>query len=214
MRKIAIIGAGGLGREVASIIKNINQVSLLWDIIGFFDDTNELQGINTPYGKVLGTIEDLNRIRQELNVVIAVGKGQGIFNIRQRIDNKNIVFPNIIHPSTMFLDKDTTSMGEGNIFSAQCIVSCGVKIGSYNIFNTRVTLGHDGEIEDYNVFSPNTQISGNVSIGKLNYLGFNCGVIQGKKIGNNNTLAAGAMLFRSVKDGNTYMGNPAIKVKF
>lgn len=214
MKKIAIIGAGGFGKEVASIIQNINEVALKWQIIGFFDDALHLQGTDNAYGKVLGNIEKLNQFEEPVNAVIAMGRGELISKIRKRINNKNIIFPNIIHPTTLFLDKATVKMGEGNIFSAHTIISCGIEIGNYNIFNTRVTLGHDDKIGDYNIFSPNVQLSGDITIGNLNYFGFNCGIIQKRKIGNNNTLGAGAILLRNAKDGDTYIGNPAIKVKF
>ncbi|WP_369048789.1 hypothetical protein [Tenacibaculum sp. UWU-22] len=38
MKKIAIIGTGGLGREVLEIIQSINRGRKVWDILGFFDD--------------------------------------------------------------------------------------------------------------------------------------------------------------------------------
>lgn len=214
MKKIAIIGAGGLGREVASIIKSINEIDPQWEMIGFFGDFQTLKGTSNEYGPILGSIEEMNQIDEQLHVVIAIGKGESILKIRNRINHEKFIFPNIVHPTTLFMDKDTTQMGEGNVFSAHCIVSCAVEIGSYNVFNTRVTLGHDDKIGNYNIFSPNVHMSGNISIGDLNYFGFNSGVIQGRKIGSNNILGAGSILLRNVKDGNTYMGNPAIKIKF
>ena len=38
MEKIAIIGAGGFGREVKTLIDSINQSEKRYDLIGFFDD--------------------------------------------------------------------------------------------------------------------------------------------------------------------------------
>ncbi|MBQ1739289.1 MAG: transferase, partial [Clostridiales bacterium] len=37
--KIAIYGAGGFGKEVACLIKRINDNGGDWELIGFFDDT-------------------------------------------------------------------------------------------------------------------------------------------------------------------------------
>ena len=42
MKKIAIIGAGGFGREVACLINAINEKSKEWDFIGFFDDVKDI----------------------------------------------------------------------------------------------------------------------------------------------------------------------------
>ena len=38
MKKIAIYGAGGFGREVACLLNKINEVEPTWDLVGFFDD--------------------------------------------------------------------------------------------------------------------------------------------------------------------------------
>jgi len=38
MKKVIIIGAGGVGREVALIINQINNFKPTWNIIGFLDD--------------------------------------------------------------------------------------------------------------------------------------------------------------------------------
>lgn len=36
MKDIAIYGAGGFGREVASLIKRINRIENQWNFVGFF----------------------------------------------------------------------------------------------------------------------------------------------------------------------------------
>lgn len=215
MGKIAIVGAGGFGKEVFSIIKSINKIQKQWDFIGFFDDNLYSQNIKeNGFGKIIGNTEMLNDFREKLAVVVAVGNGEVLKKITDKINNHQVYFPNIVHPSVLFLDEETTDIGQGNIFSAHCIVSCNVKIKDFNIFNTRATLGHDVQVGSFNVFSPNVQVSGSVIIENLNFFGFNSGIIQKRKIGSQNTLAAGAMLLRHIKDNGTYMGNPAIKVEF
>ena len=37
-KDIAIFGAGGFGREVLALIKEINRIEPQWNILGFFDD--------------------------------------------------------------------------------------------------------------------------------------------------------------------------------
>ena len=46
MKDIAIFGAGGFGREVACLIRIINESASepKWNLIGFFDDNPELKG--------------------------------------------------------------------------------------------------------------------------------------------------------------------------
>lgn len=38
MKDIAIFGVGGFGREVLTLIEDVNRISPTWNVIGFFDD--------------------------------------------------------------------------------------------------------------------------------------------------------------------------------
>lgn len=73
MKDIAIYGAGGLGREVACLIRIINEKTPQWNLIGFFDDDEKLKDTRNEYGKVIGGIEELNNYNQPLAVAIAIG---------------------------------------------------------------------------------------------------------------------------------------------
>lgn len=211
MKKIAVIGGGGFGQEVFCIWRDIlESQDINYEFVGFYDDNLDVEA--NVYGKVVGTIDDLNQIDFDLEVAIAIGNPKYLDLISKKLINPNLSFPNVIHPTVSFLDKTTTALGQGNIFSIHSIVSCNVTIGDFNVFNTRATLGHDDVIGNYNVFSPNAQISGTVTIGNSNFFGFNCGVIQGKKIGERNMIGAGAVLLRSIKDDGTYIGVPAKKM--
>lgn len=35
MKKIAVYGAGGFGREVACMLRHINNITPTWDLVGF-----------------------------------------------------------------------------------------------------------------------------------------------------------------------------------
>ncbi|MBP2618039.1 serine acetyltransferase [Chryseobacterium jejuense] len=212
MKKIAIIGAGGFGQEVYCIWRDqLEHEGVEYEFVGFYDDADDLY--ENRFGKVLGKVDALNHVDYPLEVAIAIGSPQLIYQIKNRLNNPNLIFPNIIHPSVQFLGKESIHLGEGNILSLNVIFSCNTTIGNFNIFNTRATLGHDDIVGDYNVFSPNVQISGAVIIEDLNLFGFSCGVIQKKKIGNRNILGAGAILLRTIKDEGTYIGIPAVKMK-
>ena len=59
MKDIAIYGAGGFGREMASLLKRINSIEKQWNFVGFFDDVKEHKpkGAFNEYGQILGSIE-------------------------------------------------------------------------------------------------------------------------------------------------------------
>lgn len=208
MKNIAIFGAGGFGREIACLIRN-NLPE--WNIIGYFDDSKEKGAPVFPFGTILGGISELNAWNDELAIVIAIGNPKTVRSLVEKIVNPNITFPNIIHPNFQMLDKDTFSIGKGNIITADCGVSCDVALGDFNVFNGSVIIGHDTKIGSYNSFMPAVRVSGEVIIGDLNFFGVGSIILQQLKIGNNIRLGAGSVLMTKPKEGYLYLGVPAKK---
>ena len=213
MKDIVIYGAGGLGREIACLLKLINESSPEWNLIGFLDDDEKLWGSDNKYGIVLGGADWLNQYDKPLAVAIAVGSPAAVQAITKKITNPKVDFPNIIAPSVIFLDKESVCMGKGNIICSLCIISCNVSIGNFNLLNGYFPIGHDSIIGSYNVIMPSSNISGGVVIGDRNFFGVKSTILQYVKIGNDVRVGADSVVMRNTKDGNLYMGNPATKVK-
>lgn len=209
MKDIAIFGAGGLGKEVACLIRQINDVKPQWNLIGFFDDGKEKGMPVSRYGEVLGGMAEINAYPDSLALVIAIGKPKSLRKVRERIVNEKIYFPNIIAATFGMSDPETFSIGEGNIIGHGCVVSCDVCIGSFNVFDSDIVLGHDVKVGNYNVLMPDIRVSGEVTIHEENLIGVGSIILQQIKIGNNVHLGAGAVLMTKPKDGGTYIGNPA-----
>lgn len=213
MKKIAIYGAGGFGREVACLIRKINDQSPEWELIGFFDDGIE-KGKNNEYGVVLGGIDDVNSFPEELAIVIAIASPNIVEKIVENITSSKIYYPNIISPDLIFLDKDNVTIGKGNIICSCCLLSCNVSLGNFNILNGLISIGHDTRIGSFNSIMPAVKISGEVTIGNRNFFGTNSVVLQQISIGNNTIVGASSLILRKTKDGMTYVGNPASIIKY
>jgi len=213
MKKIAIYGAGGFGREVACLIRIINEQSPEWELIGFFDDGIEKDTKN-EYGVVLGGIDEVNSYPEELAVVIAIASPKIVEKIVGNITSSKIYYPNIISPDVTYLDKDNVKIGKGNIICSGCLISCNVSLGDFNILNGSIPIGHDTLIGSYNSFMPAVKISGEVTIGKRNFFGVNSVVLQQIKIGNDTVVGANSLILRKTKDGMTYVGSPASIIKY
>lgn len=212
MKDIVIYGAGGFGKEIACVLKRINQVKPIWNFLGFIDDTMQ-PGKTNCYGTILGGCDFLNSYSKPINVCIAIGSAVSIFNVVSKIINPLVQFPNIIDPSVLFVDKEKFCIGKGNIIYVNSTISCNVSIGDFNILNGSVGIGHDAIIGNYNVLMPNVNISGSVIIGDRNTFGLKSSVIQRISIGNDVTIGAHSFVIRRPKDGNLYMGVPATIVK-
>ena len=213
MKDIAIFGAGGFGREVACLIKRINEKEPTWNFIGFFDDNAELKGTRNEYGTILGGLDVVNSWDKPLDVVLAIGSPRIVEKISKNIINPKIEFPNVIAPDVIIVDPENFSMGKGNLATYGCLFSCNTHIGNFNSFNSYITIGHDTIIGDCNSFMPAVRISGSVQIGNRNFFGVNSVVLQQLKIGNDTVIGGSSIVIRKTKDGNTYVGNPATRVK-
>lgn len=213
MRDIVIYGAGGYGKEVACLILAINKIQNSWNLVGFIDDGLPI-GESNKYGKVLGGIDFLNNLGKQLDVVMAIGNPAIQSNVAQRIINPNIEFPNIIAPDVLFMDLSMVTLGKGNIIGFRCIFSCYVKLGNFNLLNSDVFIGHDAIIGSFNIFNPSVRISGQVSIGDTNFFGVCSIVLQNKKVGNNTSISTNSVVMRNTQDNCSYMGNPAVKMRF
>lgn len=208
MKKIAVFGAGGFGREIASIVEYINKMKPTWDIVGFFDDGIAI-GTRNKYGNVLGGLKELNAWGTPLNVVLAIASPNILQKLISSINNPMVSYPNIISPSCLFFDDASFNIGLGNVICHTNRISCNVELGNFNLLNGSCSLGHDVKIGDFNVLQPETRISGETSVGNGNFFGVRALVLQGLKIGSNTRIGTSSVVMRSTKDGMTYFGNPA-----
>ncbi len=211
MKKIAIYGAGGFGREVACMINAINEANPEWELIGYFDDGCEI-GSSNKYGKILGGVTELNAWEEELNVVFSIASPTVLKKLVAQIKNKKILFPNLYAPNVLFLDKESLNIGKGNLFFFGCRISCDVTIGNFNLLNSYASLGHDASLGNFNVIGPVVRVSGNTKVGDVNFFGVQSVILQGLKIGDNTKVGANSVVIRNTKNDTLYMGNPAKKV--
>ncbi|MCI2227553.1 acetyltransferase [Polaribacter sp. MSW13] len=212
MEKIAIIGAGGFGREVRVLIEQINNIEKKYEIIGFFDDAFE-KGEKINDLPVLGDVSSLNSINYNLNVVLGVAEPMIKKKIINKIKNDFILFPTLKHPSAIVPEVDVV-IGQGSIICAGCIITCNIKLKEFITLNLSCTVGHDTIIEDFCSFMPTVNISGEVVIEKGVYIGTGAKVINQLKIGENTIVGAGAVVAKSLPANCTAVGIPAKPIKF
>lgn len=212
MKDIAIFGAGGFGREVLTLINDINRVKKLWNIVGFFDDGCKkgdiINGIT-----VLGTTQDLNTWNKKISIVIAIGNPIVKKKIIDSISNQYVDYPTIIHPTVLIGDPNYVKIGKGCIICASNIITTNIKIGDFVILNLACTVGHDTIIGNYAAFMPTCNISGEVKINDGVYCGTGVKIINQIEIGENSVIGAGAVVTSSQPDNCTIVGVPAKVIK-
>jgi sugar O-acyltransferase (sialic acid O-acetyltransferase NeuD family) len=207
MEDIIIFGAGGLAREVAFLIDEINRQQPTWKIIGFADADRNLIGTDVGQYKVICSDEDV--LKMTVAAAIGIGNPKVISKIAERFANQtNVVFPNLIHPGTIW-DRERITIGHGNIICAGSIFTTDITIGSFNCFNLSCTYGHDLKIAHCCVFNPGSNLSGGVDIGSRCLIGAGAKILQYLKIGDDVTVGAGSVVTKDVPAGATVIGVPA-----
>lgn len=211
MKKIAIIGAGGFGREVKMLIEQINEENKQYDIIGFYDDKHFDGNINgIPY---LGKIDNLNSVSKNLSIAISIADPHIKRDILKIIKNDKIDFPNLIHPSVL-IGSDEVILGKGNIICAGVIITVNVEISDFVILNLSCTVGHDTNIGRFSSFMPGVNISGEVDIKEGVYVGTGAKIINLIEIGEYTIIGAGAVVAKTLPANCTAVGIPAKPIKF
>ena len=213
MEKIAIIGAGGFGREVQMLIEQINQVESKYEFIGFFDDGFKKEELING-APILGGIKSINDIDFDLSIVSAIGEPKLKEKLLKLISNPKIFYPILIHPNVQIGNKDFVNIGEGTIVTAGVLITVNINIGKHVILNLSCTVGHDTNIGDYSSFMPSVNISGEVEIGNAVYVGTGAKIINQLKIGEYTIVGAGAVVAKTLPPNCTAVGIPAKPIKF
>ena len=213
MKDIIIIGAGGVGKEVAFLIEEVNIKRQEWNILGFIDDNNELLGKNINGYKVLGGLKSLINFELSQNkpyIVIAIAN----YGIKKKIVkelNGIFNFATIIHPNVIM--PISTKVGVGSIIYPMVIITTNVVIGEHVIISPKCGIGHESIIEDYASLLWNVNISGNDTIKKGALIGSGTTVIQGKVVGEGAVLGAGSIVIKDIKKNTTNVGVPSREIK-
>lgn len=213
MKDLIIIGASGFGREVAWLVERINYKEPTWNLIGFIDDNDEIQGGIINGYSVLGKSEDVSKY-PEAYYVCAVGASRTREKIITRVKeiNPNIKFGTVIDPSVKM--SKLVTIGEGSIICAHTIITVNISIGSHVIINLDCTVGHDAVIQDFVTLYPSVNVSGITNIGYCSELGTGMQIIQGKTVGNYSIVGAGAVVVKDIPEKCTAVGSPAKPIKF
>jgi len=209
---LVIFGAGGLGREVLLLLRQLNDAHPTWNLRGFYDDrapaTPTVAGL--PY---LGTAADLDATTEPVAVAVAVGSPAGRAAVVGRLTSPQLRFPVIVHPGVALQPYQHLALGEGCIIQQGVILTTDIRLGRFVLLNLGCTVGHDAVLEDFCALMPHVDVGGGAHLETGCYLGTKATVIQGVRVGAHSILGAGAVAVRDIPAGCTAVGVPAKVIK-
>lgn len=211
MKKLFILGCGGMAKELSFAIEEINRSlpSPAWDIVGYIsDESDKVAKFHGKY-KCVGNDDYLLSLKEECALAMGIGTPSVMRKVYEKYkSHPRFTFPNLYHPSVV-MDRERCKVGEGNLFLAGTVFTTDIQIGSFNIFNRNTSCGHDSIIGDFCVVNPGSILSGGVVLEGQNLVGVGASILQYLRIGKSATVGAGAVVTKNVDAQDTVVGVPA-----
>ena len=209
LKSLVIVGAGGLGREVAWLVADINRQKPEWDFKGFVDDG--LQGNTVEGYPVLGPVEHLYDMSLDIWTVVAIADSRVRMKFVQQIISQGRKLATLVHPSVSM--SDYVEIGAGSIICSGTVITTNVTLGQAAIINLGCFIGHDTELQNYVSLMPAANLAGEVRVGEGCYFGLNSCVINRTTIGEWSIIGAGAAVVDNIPAYSLAVGVPAKVIK-
>ena len=212
MRKLVILGAGGLARELADAVAYINKGNPTFEVLGYLDDEEGLTGQERLKLPILGTVDWLaDQKSDDLYAIPAVGNGYSREKLSHIAQENNIPLATIIHPGAIV--GLGCSITAGAFIAAASVITVNVSLGKCVLVNMNCTIAHDVKVGNYVSIHPGARISGEVSIGDYTMIGTQAAIVNRCKIGTGAVVAMGAVVAHDVPDYTLVAGNPARAIR-
>jgi sugar O-acyltransferase (sialic acid O-acetyltransferase NeuD family) len=209
VQPIAIVAAGGFGREVAWLVEEINAERPTYEFVGFLDDS----ATSTPEGwPVLGTVDAwIAAGRRDVHLVSAIGEPTTRLQVADKLARAGAAFATLVHPTVR--RSRWVEIEAGSIVCAGCILTTNITLGSHSIVNLDCTIGHDSRLGPGSSLMPGVHVSGEVTLGRGVFIGTGANLINRVTVGDWAVIGAGAVVSRSLPGGQIAVGVPATPIK-
>jgi sugar O-acyltransferase (sialic acid O-acetyltransferase NeuD family) len=205
-----IIGAGGFGREVFSLIQALNRSVDVPRATGFIDDdpsAADLERLKALGSRIVGSVDDLIRRTEPFSAVLAIGSASDRETIAGRLAHSPVTYPVLVHPdATIGCD---VHLAEGVVVTAGSRLSTNIRVGRHVHVDQNAAVAHDCRLGEFSRLNPQACLSGAVTIGRRALIGANAIVLQELTVGDDAIVGAGAVVTHSVETAKTVMGVPA-----
>lgn len=206
MKRLAIIGAGDLGLQLANLAAATGGFTLA----GFFDDTR------TPGEAVAGAtvLGPTGRIDAAFGdgvfdcLVIAIGYKHLAFrqSMYERFSG-HIPFATLVHPSAVI--DPGCRLGPGAVIYPGCVLDMDAEVGANALLNAGCVIAHHSRVGEGCFLSPAVSVAGFVTIEPACVLGIGTVVIDNVRIASGVRTGAGAVVTRDLDQPGLYLGIPA-----
>lgn len=207
---IVIYGAGGLGREILQVIREMSACGRPIECTAFVVD-EEFATADVVNG--VPVYRNFRALAQDESVrfVIAIGDPAGRARVVRTLES--VVgqrFATVIHPGA--LTGASVTIGAGTVIMGLTSVMTECRLGRHVLINPGCTVAHDNVIEDFATLSPGVNLAGRVRLGEGCMLGIGVNVAPNISVGPWSVVGAGASVIRDVDANTVAAGVPAREI--
>src|SRR5260370_3956761 len=209
MREIYILGAGGLGKEMAWHLEMLDIQYKGYRRVGLLEE-DESKWNGRVYGyAVLGRLEEI--LRPGEFVLLGIGDPQVRSLGAKRIKAKGGIPYTLVGPDV--IRAKNTTCGAGAVLELGALLGPDSRIGDGVLVNKRVMVTHDVDVGDYSVLSPLVFLSGGSKVGVGCSLGVGATFLPGLSLSNRCVIGAGAVVTQDLPAFSLAVGVPAVVKK-
>lgn len=183
-------------------------------VVAFIDSNSEIHGRRVDGLQVVGGLDDLPRLRDQLQiagVIIAIGDNGIRRDYARRIDRMGLELISAIHPSASLAHN--AHVGRNSVVAAGVVLCAHCQIGDSVILNTGCIIDHQTMIGEGVHICPGVRIAGRVRVEPGAFIGIGATILPKVNIGYEAIVGAGAVVTENVPDMTTVVGVPARAIK-
>ncbi len=210
--RLAIVGAGGHGRELLHVVRSADSAAERWHIVGIAADSVEDMQLLDELGIAwIGTVEHALELESFDLALVGIGDWQARRAVAERLALAGVQFPAVVHPSAYV--GSAVTRGRGSAVWPTAAVSSQTSLGRHAHVNQAASISHDAALGDYVTVAPHATLCGAVAVGTGAWIGAGSCVLEGRSIGAGSVVGAGAVVTRDVAPWTVVAGVPARLVR-
>jgi sugar O-acyltransferase (sialic acid O-acetyltransferase NeuD family) len=211
---VILLGYGGNVVDVIDIIDDINDAEgRKYEVLGFMDNRDELQGKELNGFPMLGRFADAGRFVEhypDVRFTTWISRVDTYHRRPEMIASLGIPherFLTLIHPTTYVSRR--AKIGRGVLLYQNCTVANSAMIGDHVVVLQQTNISHDCILSDYAVVTASVTVASEAKLGRNCYLGTGCLMLPGVTIGEGSLVGLGSVVLRDVEPYKVVVGNPA-----
>lgn len=211
--QVAIVGAGGLARQILDAIDACQDAGQDLAAAGFIDENAALWGTTINERPVLGGFDwfDAGAGQGPVRVIVGIGSPDVRKRVVAQATRLGLAFHTVVHPTAVI--SRYAALGSGVAVLAGAVVESQARLGDHVVVNKLCSIGHDTTIGEFCTLAPGALIAGNVDMGPGVDVGIGAATIQGIRIAEGAVVGGQAMVVKDVPADATVVGVPAKVIK-